>query len=227
MFYLQFQNQKYKDQRIVAFVGANPPIDPEETKIKIQPLILESDEFKAHQKLADSKMELLNRHQKLLDEYRIHRRNATKVKEINDEYALVGTQLNELEPQLVSSFEQIEAKRYKLFNKHAVHSAPGNSILISDDDAKEWLKLLHSVKQNELLLENKEIIKKEQFEISRISELSNEKKQNEKTIKISLLVKKAIAMRSELEIQSDPEALTKSQQWFNAEKQKIEDLYTE
>lgn len=61
--------------------------------------------------------------------------------------------------------------------------------------------------------------------VYRISLLSAIEKENEKQFELKKVLTSAAIRRSEFEILNDPDALAKSQQWYNAEVAKIEELY--
>jgi hypothetical protein len=72
-------------------------------------------------------------------------------------------------------------------------------------------------------LEKTEI--EEQNELSRLAEMTIEEKSNEKQSALDSLLEKSIKMRSGLEIQADPDALTTTQAWYGSEVTKIETKY--
>jgi hypothetical protein len=65
----------------------------------------------------------------------------------------------------------------------------------------------------------------EQLNLERIGKLSISDKESEKLGVIDGLAGQAATMKSKLEIQSDSQALQKSQDWYNAEVLKIEEVY--
>ena len=73
-------------------------------------------------------------------------------------------------------------------------------------------------------IENKEYA--EQKEVERIKNLSVAEKEKELNQKIDSLLSQSITMRSSLEIQGDAEALKKAQEWYEAEKIKVESIYS-
>jgi hypothetical protein len=66
----------------------------------------------------------------------------------------------------------------------------------------------------------------EQKETERIKNLSVSEREKELSQKIDALLSQSITMRSSLEIQGDPEALKKAQEWYLLEKGKVEALYS-
>ena len=82
----------------------------------------------------------------------------------------------------------------------------------SDEDSPKWQKELDKDLTEEQRLEINEDIEKE-----RISNLSAGEKTTEKAKTIDSLASQAAHMRSKLEIQNDPDALTKAQAWYDAE----------
>lgn len=229
MDYLQFSNRKYKDQRIVKYLNNNAPIDPEETKQKIRPLFEQSKEFKKQQKLALQKSQLHKRQQELISQYsgkiRYRVLDAKKRIEIKEEYIEIGEKLKILEKQIVDHAKNTENIYRKLFKINAVYSAPGNAILLNNQKMKHWNKLIQNLKNGELLLEDGTVITKKQFEKERISNLSDDEKAYELQSGLAQKIRLATQMRNNLEIQKDLDALKKSQDWFAAEKEKLEELY--
>lgn len=65
-----------------------------------------------------------------------------------------------------------------------------------------------------------------QAESDRIAELSGPEKEAEKQAAINNIANQAASMRSALEIQGDPKALEKSQDWYNEQLAIIEDKYS-
>lgn len=65
----------------------------------------------------------------------------------------------------------------------------------------------------------------EQLNLERISKLSSGGKESEKLQVIDSLAGQAASMRSKLEIQNDSAALTKSQDWYNVEVAKLDEVY--
>ena len=72
--------------------------------------------------------------------------------------------------------------------------------------------------------EEKEEIKNS-LETQRISSLSSQEKTTEKNNRNNKLLAIASDMKNKLEIQNDPDALTKSQNWYNAELALLETKY--
>ena len=65
----------------------------------------------------------------------------------------------------------------------------------------------------------------DEIEKDRVSALPADVKVKEKDKAMTVAMASAAGMRSELEIQADPDALTKSQDWYRAEVARIEGLY--
>lgn len=65
-----------------------------------------------------------------------------------------------------------------------------------------------------------------QIEIDRMEALTPEEKEAEKIMMLDAALKQSVQMRNELEIQGDPDALQKAQDWYNAEVVKIEEKYS-
>lgn len=64
-----------------------------------------------------------------------------------------------------------------------------------------------------------------EIERDRVRALPEELRMKEREKVLSLVLKSAGAMRSDLEIQGDPDALQKSQDWYQAERARLETLY--
>lgn len=79
--------------------------------------------------------------------------------------------------------------------------------------------------ENNMLNESQKTEIAEQLETERIEGLTSQQKLEEKNQKLDSLLKQAGIYKSELEIQNDSDPLGKSQVWYNAEAQKIEDKY--
>lgn len=75
------------------------------------------------------------------------------------------------------------------------------------------------------LTEEQKIEISEQAENDRIAELSGPEKEAEKQSMIAGIANQAAAMRSALEIQGDPDALIKSQDWYSEQLALIEEKY--
>lgn len=132
--------------------------------------------------------------------------------------------------------------------KSIAEDLPANKLIKSDgmlinnfsgmsfyhNDGSKWIKTsidkigvdkpLDSKLFNELSdTEKVEVL--QDLNIKRISFLSISAKENEKQIELDKALISATHMRSGLEIQSDPEALSKSQQWYNNYVLEINELY--
>jgi hypothetical protein len=122
--------------------------------------------------------------------------------------------------------------RFLLSNGELLNDNRGRVVWIKNDKwKKRTLQLLTDIKEtleiweNELTDEQKnEIII--QVEAERIIGLTQEEKEAEKNIMIDNALKASVQMRNELEILGDPDALQKSQDWYNAEVVKIEEKYS-
>ena len=88
---------------------------------------------------------------------------------------------------------------------------------------REITKLGDEIKAGEITEINDEIIA--QLEAERIAGLSVTDKAKEKESVIASLKTQAVQMRMGLEIQGDKDALSKSQEWYNEEVQKVEVKY--
>lgn len=220
MYYLQFKNQKYENQQIVSQLCNDPPIDPEETKKKIEPIIKQTEEYKKQRKLAIEKRKLIGIQIQLIKEYYKSRDD-----KINKKYTKISKDLNILEKQLVEHNKLLNQKILDFRIQNAVYSTPKNAILIKDEDIEDWKNLLNKLESGDILLKNKKIIKAEQLEQERIDELSKEEKEEEKASKIQYILNEAIQLRNRLEIQKNKNALKESQEWFEIEKSKIEKKY--
>jgi hypothetical protein len=89
---------------------------------------------------------------------------------------------------------------------------------------REIIKIGDEIKSGEITEINDEIIA--QLEAERITSLSASDKAKEKESIIASLKTQAVQMRMGLEIQNDSAALQKSQDWYNAEVQKVEIKYS-
>lgn len=88
---------------------------------------------------------------------------------------------------------------------------------------REITKIGDELKADEITEINDEIIS--QLESERIAGLTPIEKSKEKSAIIQGLLAQSIQMKSGLEIQGDSAALKKSQEWYNAELQKVEAKY--
>lgn len=88
---------------------------------------------------------------------------------------------------------------------------------------REITKIGDEIKSGEITEINDEIIA--QLETERISKLSAKEKEAEKTAAINSIGSQAAFMRSTLEIQGDSSALSKSQEWYNTEVEKVNKKY--
>ena len=88
---------------------------------------------------------------------------------------------------------------------------------------REITKLGDEIKSGEITEVNEEIVA--QLEAERIAGFSASDKAKEKESVIAGLQYQAVQMRMGLEIQNDSEALSKSQDWYNAEVNKVEEKY--
>ncbi len=229
MHYLQFSNRRYKGQRIVKCISDKAPIDPEETKKKIQPVFEKSEEYKKQQELSAQKVALFKEQHSLNVEYARSFESSSKVKrreQIKKRYEAINQELAVLEDKLIEHSKITERTYQELFQKKAVYSTPRNALLIDKEKKEYWEKALQSLKPSELILMDKTIITLEQIEIERIASLTDEKKEKEKNGLIAMAMSQAIQLRNQLEILNDEKALDKSQKWFEAEKAKIEEQYT-
>ncbi len=99
---------------------------------------------------------------------------------------------------------------------------------------KKWIKTViirigenpptGSIETKDLTIEQKQEIT-DQLEAERIASLTTIEKTAELANAIQVLAGRAAMMRSELEIQGDPDALKKSQDWYEAEKVIVEAKY--
>lgn len=241
MMYLQFAKQTYKGQRIVAFIGSDPPTDPEATKQKIKPLIEQTEEYKKQQELIAQKIKISKDQE---DICRAHNRLTTlrwrkgvtreeceyekkESSKLDRKYNQNKETLKVLEGELFKHNIQCNLVWCKLRSENTVYLAPGNAVLIKPEDAQQWSDLINQKRPDQILLENKEIVTAEEIEKERINQLSSQDRQHEKEIRIQEILALSMRMRSELEIQKDKDALAKAQEWYEAEKVKIDKQYTE
>jgi hypothetical protein len=241
MMYLQFAKQTYKGQRIIAFIGSDPPTDPEATKQKIKPLIEQTEEYKKQQELIAQKIEISEDQEEIYrankrlttlrwkkgitrEEYEYEKRESSK---LDRKYNQNKEALIVLEEELFMHNVQCDLVWRKLRSENAVFFAPGNAVLIELEDAQQWSDLINQKRPDQILLENKEIVTAEEIEKERINQLAPQDKQHEKEIRIQEILALSMRMRSELEIQKDKDALAKAQEWYEAEKVKIDKQYTE
>jgi hypothetical protein len=232
--YLQFRKEKFKDQRIVAFVGSNAPIDPEETKQKIAPLVEQTPEFAKQQELAARKNELTTQQYRLIAAFNKLRNPLTgqfvgdpkKRQELNAKYAEIQPKLNALETEIIEHSKQTEKVNREIFSANAVYSAPRDAVLIDKDQAKHWSDLIQNVRKNDFLLENGDIVAQDEIEADRIANLSPAERLLEKERSLQTILAQATQMRSQWEIEGHADALEKSQDWYRLAKEEIEAKYT-
>lgn len=234
MKYLQFKNAKYKGQRIVHFIGSDTPVDPEMTKIKVDPLFKKSTEFAEQAELAEQKFALMKRQIAINARYNENVNHETGhwrgPKELQDklkqEFLSLNEPLADIEKQLVEHAKICEAKQRRLRIENAVYSAPGNSILLDSEQALKWKKLISEKGDDRILLENEKYVSFAEIEAERVAGLSPAAREHEMKLKIGEVMAQSMHLRNQLEISGDGEALTKAQEWFAAEKAKIERQYT-
>jgi hypothetical protein len=224
-YYLQFAKVRYKDKRIASFVSDGAPVDPEASKRKVRPLIEQTPEFLEQKRLSDQKGQWSIQQGRLDIKYRSTRNRAKKA-QITAEYIKVGEDLEKIEQELISQAGVVEKVYQKIFRENSVFSAPRNAMLLSETEAKEWKRAFEKLGPGDFLLEDKTIVSHNQLEEERIGALSDEEFQKERDALIMRKTQLAAQLRSELEIQGIPDALTKAQDWFRTEKAKIEEQYT-
>jgi hypothetical protein len=223
MQYLQFSDFKYKGHRIVSYIGRDAPIDPEETRKRIAPIIAQSELTTKRVKLVKKKKKLtLYLYQLDVDA----RRKIGNKAAINELFARTKEELKKIEEKLRILAEQYDSELRDTMIEHAICAPPRNAALIDKGKESYWNNLIQKVKEDEILLETGAIIAKKQIEKERIASLSQEQKKLEIEVLLGEVMLKATMMRSQLEISGDKEALTKSQEWFRIEKAKIEKQYT-
>lgn len=234
MRYLQFSNQKFKDQRIVAFIGNDPPTDPEATKQIVRPLVEKTEEYRQQQEFAAKKLELHRQQGELNAEYHQHFNHATKKwqglpgrqNEIQTEYVRIGKELEDLEKEIVEHAKICDEVWKQIRIDNTVCLAPGNAILIDDEESQKWGDLINQKRIGQHLLESGEIISDEEIELERLAALTPEKRQAEKEVHLSDAMIKSMHLRQELEIKGDSDALTKAQDWYKLESERIEKRYS-
>lgn len=232
MKYLQFQG-KYKDEKIVAFIGENPPIEPIETKRIVQSRFEKTPEFQKHQELAEQKKNLMTEQIALIKAYNKHLNpltgkfvgNRKEAEKIKIDYAKVGQKLENLESMIIDQSLKAEAIYKQIFVENAVYSTPRNAKLLKKGDLKRWNDLFQKAGKDHILTESGNMVSKIQVEIERISNLSDDKKEAEKNQLIGRATRQAMQMRNQLEIEGHTDALEKSQEWLKVEKEKIEEQY--
>jgi hypothetical protein len=140
-------------------------------------------------------------------------------------------QYNDFKIKLVSICNS-NKKQYLINDGNIIEDNRGRTVWIKN---VKWisrkLQFLTDIKdtleiwEDELTEEQKtEIVN--QVEADRIAGLTEEEKTAEKEQLINGLLREAAIMKSELEIQSDPNALQKSQDWYSAEVLKVEEKYS-
>lgn len=230
--YLQFQG-KYKNERIVAFIGENPPIEPIETKRVAQSRFEKTEEFRKHQELAEQKKNLMAEQIVLIKAYNKHLNpltgkfvgNRKEAEKIKIDYAKVQQKLEDLELVLVDQTLKAEAVYKQIFVENAVYSTPRNAKLLKKGDLKIWNDLFQKAGKDHILTESRNMVSKIQVETERIANLPKDEKEVEKNQLIGRATRQAIQMRSQLEIEGHADALEKSQEWLKVEKGKIEEQY--
>jgi len=233
MKYLQFSNQKYKGKRLVAFIGENAPVDPEETKLKLKPLFIRTDEYKKQQEFSAQKAALMAEQIKVNKKYNRKvnlktgkfRGSRQEKDELHAEFHEIGRKLEELESEIVEHAKKADEAYRQLFQEHKVCSAPRGAILLDKEALKKWSDLFSKLQSDECLCEDGEIVFLADLEAERIAGLSETEKEREKNDIFARKVRAAIQFKNELEIQGDEEALKKSQEWLKLEKAKIEEQY--
>jgi hypothetical protein len=255
MFFLQFSEEKYQGKKIVRFIGQDAPIDPEETKKIIAPLFEKTPEFEEQQQLGKLKFELSKQQHDINVAYQktnekeqraeltsqlitdrteelakleiqiIEQLKKTK-SDLTVEHARRTEELIELEAQINEHSVKVRKVQHDLFKEHAIYSAPGNAILINEEDFKHWSALFQKLKPDEFLLENKEIITYRQKDKERIANLSPKQRKEDQHNKLERALIESVKMRNRLEILGDKEALKKSQMWYRKEKASIDQQYT-
>lgn len=232
--YLQFSKQTYENKRIVLFVGFDPPIDPEMTKQKIKPIIEGSEEYAKQQELIAKKVEMYKQQLQLNSEYNSRLDPQTgrwigppvEKKRIQADYVKLGEDLNILEIELSEHAQKCEEIWRGIRVANAVYLAPGNAILIDDEEVQRWVDLLKQKQPGQFLLEDGEIVTETEVEQTRIANLAPENRQAEKEVRIREVLIASMRMRNELEIKGDENALEKAQEWYEVEKAKLEEQYT-
>lgn len=91
------------------------------------------------------------------------------------------------------------------------------------DNLNDKPDAIEILKESLTIEQQKEIA--QQAENERIKSLTDEEKQNEKTVLAERLLNDSIAMKNKLEIQGDDQALQKSKDWYNAEIEKLNFIY--
>jgi len=233
MDYLQFSDLQFRGKKIVSFVGTEAPIEPIETARLVKPLILDSDEYKKQQELTAKRGELMREQHELNLEFKkkynpkLKKYTGPKHEEsrIQTEFSKKAELIKELEIEIEENAKLIDQKTLELRHENSVCSAPRNSILLNKAESKSWRKKLNETNSNEFLLEDGTLITKKEFELDRISQLSEAEKQAEKKSRLVGAVAQASKMRGDWEIQGVPDALEKAQKWYEKEKQLIEERY--
>lgn len=234
MKYLQFSSHKFKDQRIVAFIGNDPPTDPEATKQIVRPLVEQTEEYRQQQEFAAKKLELHKKQNELNSEYHQYYNPSAIIKwqglpgrqkEIQIEYVQIQRELEDLEKEIVEHAKKCDEIWKQIRIDNAVCLAPRNAVLLDDDESKKWGDLINQKRLDQHLLENGEIISNEEIELERIAELTPEARQAEKEAQLSGALGMSMHLRQELEIKGDSDALTKAQEWYKLESEKIEKRY--
>lgn len=143
---------------------------------------------------------------------------------------LTQAQYDDFKIKLISIC-QSSKKKYLIDDGNIIEDNRGRIVWIKNE---KWesrkLQFLTDIKDvleiwEEELIDEQKIEIAEQIEIDRIVGLTEEEKIAEKEKLIAGLLREAAIMKSELEIQDDPDALQKSQDWYNAEVLLIEEKY--
>lgn len=121
--------------------------------------------------------------------------------------------------QLLSDGEYIDDFRGKFYNKKVDETwnrVPLTGLGVTKPAGSKWDGELTEEEKLEIGTQN---------ENERLAGLTPEDKAAEKQARLDSVLQASINMRSGLEIAGDPDALTKAQDWYNAEVVKINDKY--
>lgn len=204
-----FTTKKIGKYEIVsAFCRA--PIDPELTKQAIEQPLKESKEWENLFNLGQKKFGLM--------------RKLSKAK--SPEYEAIQQDLASVEQQILNADNEFLKKRRKLYEEHAVYSQPADGIMVNNDEKKELInKFINAnVKGNYVTLDGNIVTRQEVMQ-SEIDCLTKEQKNNRKQHELTKALSASVQMKNELEVTGDPDAVKKSMDYYNEQKEKIDRKY--
>jgi hypothetical protein len=190
---------------------AEPPVDPEASKQRVNDAIWSTDEGK---RLTEHKCEMGDLECKAVEAHK--KRRSKRYKELRKAQS-------ELTPKLHDAARQFDRKYKELLRELVVYSTPRGAETISD-----WADLEHSLSNcpaDCVVLRDGSTVPRKTVEMSRIDNLSDRERTAEVAELYQILTQEAVQRRATAEVQGKTDALESAQTWLAEKAKEIEDLY--